>query len=241
MNNLLVDIGNSSMKYSFAHSLRLGTIGHYSGQGVLNHLIEAIAQKRVESIAISSVRNFPKGYFAPLKKFSKSLILVEEELNMPHLANYRSPETLGADRVMGTLAAIALFPKRDLILFDFGTALTVDLIDFERHFVGGNISPGFDSRFEILHSSTGLLPRVTGGDSLKPYGTSTQEAIENGVALSLLYEVEGYLREYPTHLPIFTGGDAIYFAKKMKSTIFVVYNLVLMGLAHLAIDYANKK
>ncbi len=62
--------------------------------------------------------------------------------------------------------------------------------------------------------------------------------IESGVVLGLIFEVEGYMDKYNDHFFIFTGGDANYFAEKVKKPIFVVYNLVLMGLAHVAKDYA---
>ena len=50
----------------------------------------------------------------------------------------------------------------------------------------------------------------------------------------IMFEIEGYLGRYPENVAVFTGGDAIYFAKRMKNSIFVVCNLVLMGLALIA-------
>ncbi len=70
-------------------------------------------------------------------------------------------------------------------------------------------------------------------------GRSTREAIESGIILGMLYEIEGYMDRYPENYYIFTGGDAIYFAEKTKRSIFVVYNLVLMCLAHIANYHAK--
>ena len=55
-----------------------------------------------------------------------------------------------------------------------------------------------------------------------------------------MFEIEGYIRRRPDNIVIFTGGDAIYFAKRMKNSIFVVCNLVLMGLALITDDYVEK-
>jgi type III pantothenate kinase len=59
--------------------------------------------------------------------------------------------------------------------------------------------------------------------------------------LGIIFEIEGYINRYPDYKVVFTGGDSIYFAKKMKSPIFVVPNLVMIGLAQIAEYYANKK
>ena len=71
-------------------------------------------------------------------------------------------------------------------------------------------------------------------------GNSVESSIESGVVSGIMFEIEGYTRLRPDNIVIFTGGDAIYFAKKMKNSIFVVCNLVLMGLALITDDYVKK-
>ena len=61
-----------------------------------------------------------------------------------------------------------------------------------------------------------------------------------GVVFGLIFEVEGYINDKPNSTVIFTGGDAIYFANRLKKTIFVVPNLVLLGLAQIADYYAKE-
>ena len=65
-------------------------------------------------------------------------------------------------------------------------------------------------------------------------------SIEAGVICGIQFEIERYLDENPENISVFTGGDANYFAKRMKSSIFVISNLVLMGLAIIAEDYVRK-
>ena len=63
--------------------------------------------------------------------------------------------------------------------------------------------------------------------------------MESGVISGLLFEIQGYIDRFKENIVVFTGGDAIYFAKRMKNSIFVVCNLVLMGLALIADEYVK--
>ena len=76
--------------------------------------------------------------------------------------------------------------------------------------------------------------------SVQPEGTSLESSIGSGVVLGIIFEIEGYIKAHRESIVIFTGGDAIYFAKRMKSSIFVVCNLELMGLAIITDDYVKK-
>jgi type III pantothenate kinase len=62
----------------------------------------------------------------------------------------------------------------------------------------------------------------------------------SGVVSGMLFEIEGYTRLNPDNIVVFTGGDANFFAKRMKISIFVICSLVLMGLALIADDYVRK-
>jgi type III pantothenate kinase len=62
-------------------------------------------------------------------------------------------------------------------------------------------------------------------------GDSLTSSIESGIISGIIFEINGYLVQQPENIVVFTGGDANYFAKRMKNSIFVVCNLVLMGLA----------
>ena len=76
---------------------------------------------------------------------------------------------------------------------------------------------------------------------IKDFGTDTVGAMTSGVVLGMIFEVEGYLRKYPDHTAVFTGGDSFYFAEKLKSSIFVIPNLVLVGLALIADYYVQQE
>ncbi|GAB1473718.1 type III pantothenate kinase [Bacteroidota bacterium] len=237
--NLLIDIGNTSAKASFANEVVLEEPVRFEGADVSGFIYDLAVQRRPHVIAISSVRKFEEGYFSRLESVCNKLIVVGDDTILPVINRYKTPGTLGSDRILSAVAAISLFPGKDIIVFDFGTALTIDFISKNGEFLGGNISPGLRSRFRALCDYTQRLPLVETPEKIIEPGGSTKEAIEAGVVLGLIFEVEGYIKEYPRHNYIFTGGDAIYFAEKVKSSIFVVYNLVLMGLARVAQNYAK--
>ena len=77
-------------------------------------------------------------------------------------------------------------------------------------------------------------------EEISSEGHDISSSIESGVISGIMFEIEGYILRNPENINVFTGGDAIYFAKRMKNSIFVVCNLVLMGLALIAVEYDKK-
>jgi type III pantothenate kinase len=103
-------------------------------------------------------------------------------------------------------------------------------------FVGGNIAPGAAMRFNALHHFTQKLPQLSLSADVpqQTLGFNTQTAIQLGVVNGIVYEIEGYIKElrekYPQLLIFLTGGDAFFFERRIKSSIFVSPNLLLLGL-----------
>lgn len=247
--NLLVDIGNSRVKVALTKGLEVGSITSFSG----GFRIEEIEQwlksqfkeggelegEELEIVAISDVTKSDREQFKALESYCERLIVVDSKTALPIANNYSTPESLGSDRLMSAVGAAALYPGKDLLIFDFGTALTVDFVDGEKGYLGGNISPGLEMRFAALNQYTRALPHLKKVEKIEMIGGSTKEAIEAGVILGLIFEVESYIDNNPEHIFIFTGGEAKYFEEKMKSSIFVVYDLIMVGLAHIAKYYAK--
>lgn len=148
--------------------------------------------------------------------------------------DYLTPETLGCDRLAAAVGAWTLHPGRDTLIVDFGTALTVDLLTADGTYRGGFISPGLSTRFRALHDYTARLPLCSPTEEQTPIGRTTHACIEQGVIRSLCYEIAGHIEQmratYPGLLVIFTGGDAKFFEKRFKNTIFANCDLVLYGL-----------
>ena len=138
------------------------------------------------------------------------------------------------------IASRFLFNKRNCTIFDFGTVLTVDFIDAEGQYKGGNISPGLRTRFKAVNRYAKSIPLVDVPEETVETGTDVATSVSSGVISGIMFEIEGYILRNPENITVFTGGDAIYFAKRMKNSIFVVCNLVLMGLALMAVEYDKK-
>ena len=165
--------------------------------------------------------------------------VVKDDIELPVEMRYGFiPTGLGADRLAGALAVTMMFPNDDCIKFDFGTALTVDFIDKGAYYAGGNISLGFKTRLKALNHFTKRLPLIQPDVDCPNIGINTSGAITAGVELGLIFEVGGYIDKYPDRKIIFTGGDSLYFAGKLKRKIFVIKNLVLLGLGQIADYYA---
>ena len=240
MTNLLIDIGNSNCKIAFEEKGELGEIFRSAQLDILRFILSVIGEHELNVIVLSNVREEDKEMERVLKGKCRKLIVLDTNTELPVKIPYDFPEEgLGADRLAGAIAAMTMFPGKDCIKFDFGTALTIDYITKDRVYLGGNISLGMQSRFRALYGFTKRLPLITPDPEWPMIGVTTSGAMTAGVVLGLKFEVEGYINEKPDSTVIFTGGDAIYFAKKLKKTIFVVPNLVLLGLAQIADYYAN--
>ena len=94
--------------------------------------------------------------------------------------------------------------------------------------------------FLPLNRYSRSLPLLSAPDDISETGTDVVTSISSGVVSGMMFEIGGYMSRYSENINVFTGGDAIYFAKRMKNSIFVVCNLVLMGLALIALEYDKK-
>ena len=207
---------------------------------MLGFVLEIIKEERPDVIVLSTVREDNEHMQRVLEQRCRKLVVMCSTMELPKQFSIGFPANgLGVDRLAAALAVSMMFPGEECIKFDFGTALTVDFISGEGVFEGGNISLGLQSRCRALNTFTKRLPLINPGDEIKDYGKKTADAMEAGVVLGMIFEVEGYIKKYPARKVIFTGGDSFYFAKKVKSPIFVISNLVLVGLALIADYYAQ--
>src|SRR5205085_7383734 len=95
------------------------------------------------------------------------------DLLLPFKNLYKTPTTLGRDRVANVAAAVNLFPQKNILIIDAGTCLKFDFVDSKRKYHGGSISPGLLMRFKSLNHFTGNLPFVQYKKSKKIVGQTT--------------------------------------------------------------------
>ena len=161
-------------------------------------------------------------------------IIFNSKLNLPVNIKYKTPESLGNDRLAGVCGAKVLFPHKNVLVIDAGTAITYDILTGKGDYIGGNISPGLSMRYKSLNTFTKRLPLLNFRESVIEIGNSTEEAIHKGVQYGIIAEMFAYINEWKRKLKdlkiVITGGDACFFENSLKSNIFVVPNLVLFGL-----------
>jgi len=156
------------------------------------------------------------------------------QTKVPITIDYKSPKTLGLDRIACAVAAASLFPQENILSIQAGSCMVYDFINKENIYCGGAISPGIDMRFKALHQFTNNLPEIK--KSAKPVfiGNSTTQSIQSGVINGVIYEIEGNISSYHSkyeHLKIIlTGGDMSYLRPFINFPIFAVPNLALSGL-----------
>ena len=236
MANLIIDIGNTALKASWCDGMTLGKTFRYQGERMLDFILSLTSKTRPETMVLSSVRNFSESNIKRLENECERLVTVGRDV----YSRYDIPEFITPDRAAAIVASRYLFKGKGCTIFDFGTTLSMDFLDAEGKYEGGNISPGCRTRFRALNRYTKSLPLVDAPESENEKGTDIRTSIESGVISGIIFEIEGYILRHPQKISVFTGGDAIYFAKRMKNSIFVVSNLVLMGLALIAVEYDKK-
>lgn len=234
--NLIIDIGNTALKASWADGITLGKTFRYQGERMLDFILSLTEKNKPEIMVLSSVRIFSRNAVDKLRNECGTLLIVDEKM----LGQYDLPSYLTPDRAASVIASRYLFKKRGCTIFDLGTLLTVDFLDADGNFEGGNVSPGCRTRFKAINRYSRTLPLLDAPEEIEEKGTNIADSVYSGVISGIMFEINGYMSRYPENIAVFTGGDAIYFAKRMKNSIFVICNLVLMGLALIAVEYDKK-
>jgi type III pantothenate kinase len=158
---------------------------------------------------------------------------LSHDTKLPISIKYETPETLGRDRIAAAVGGSALYPGKNLLIIDIGTCITMDAINENREFLGGNISPGVKMRLRAMNHYTSGLPLAEVCYHKVKIGTNTIMALQNGAVRGTIYEIQSFIDDMHEFMVIFSGGDAFFFANKIKSKIFVHSNLVLEGLSQI--------
>ena len=234
MANLLIDIGNTALKAAWADGVTLGKTFRYQGERMVEYILSLVSDNRPELMVLSSARHFSAHHLQQLEASCERLMVLDSAALSE---KYGIPSYLTPDRAACVVASRYLFKGRPCTVFDFGTTLTIDFLDAEGNFKGGCISPGCRTRFKAINRYAKSLPLLSTPEEYTPIGDDVPSSIYSGVISGMMFEIDGYVSAYPENICVFTGGDAIYFAKRRKNSIFVVCNLVLMGLALIALEY----
>ena len=236
MSNLVIDIGNTALKAAWCDGITLGRTFRYQGERMFDFILSIISRSKPDVMVLSSARHFSLQNMQRLSEECGKLVVMDEKM----LEGYGIPSYITSDRAASVIASRFLFKNKGITIFDFGTTLSVDFLGGDGRYEGGNISLGCRTRFKALNRYTKSLPLIDTPESLPERGEDIKSSLEAGVISGIMFEIDGYILRHPENINVFTGGDAIYFAKRMKNSIFVVCNLVLMGLALIALEYDKK-
>jgi len=179
------------------------------------------------------------------EKLDERIYLIPEDIPYPMDLSVDPAGRIGTDRVVSAAAAYAV-TEDALVVADFGTAVTVDLVDERGIFLGGVIFPGFEISAKALKNNTALLPEVKVKEPKAVYGKTTEDAVNCG----LYYSAIGALREIVEHYAekigrwpqtVITGSAAKLIHKDCDFVDSYVPNLVIKGIALAYQKYIEKK
>lgn len=217
--NLIVDIGNSSVKAAVFNGEQL-VLHKYLENDITSYLAEIFADYEIDACAYSTVGKPRPDLICALQSLSPVTIQVTGTTKTPLICDYLTPETLGADRLAAAVGAQDCCPGHALLIIDVGTCITYDYVSADRHYLGGNISLGLGMRLRALHEQTALLPLVSANGELLPYGMNTDTAIRSGVINGIEHEIEGYIRKFRDKEPdsriFITGGNSFRFLQDLE-------------------------
>ena len=237
---LTIDQGNTSAKAVVwengvpVKTLRVETLS-------IEDLLPVFELEGIAGCAYCSVCHTDAKFLETLRRMLDGRLLVlTPSVPLPVKVNYGSRPTLGNDRVAAAVGARALVPGEAALVVDAGTAVTIDVIDRDGNFMGGNIAPGMHLRFRSLKVSTQQLPLVEEYGELPPFGIDTESAIRCGVVGGMVSEIaDAFLRAekiYECSRIVLAGSDGAVLEPLLKERGMEVLtdpNLVGRGLTEI--------
>ena len=241
--NLTIDNGNTSVKVAFFIGTQVVATNRFKRRDarLLDRFISTY--KPETAIVCSTAASNPATQRVEqlAEQRCRSVIHLTHETPMPIRLGYRTPQTLGRDRIATAVGAWGIAQRldnsSDVLIIDAGTAITYDLVTANGCFVGGNIAPGLGLRFKSLHEHTGLLPMVDADGETPMVGFDTLTAIRSGVMLGLLGEIKSYIADlklsHPNLMVFITGGDGKLLHSRLGNKDYIYYE-------HLAAEGLNR-
>lgn len=235
--NLIVDVGNSSVKLAVFQESKL--LESYSSS--IKNFFKKFQEIKKDhpQIAFSILSSVIKDTSELEKILEKQtkLFVLNESTKLPFKNNYASPQTLGKDRLALVAAGSVKFQNKNLLVIDAGTCITFDFKNNVNEYLGGAISPGLQMRLKALNHFTAKLPLVDLDENVPLIGDSTQNSILSGVLNGVSAELDGiidrYKADYKYLTVILTGGDTQILSKRVKNSIFANPNFLLEGLNYI--------
>ena len=237
--NLCIDTGNTSIKVAVFEDKEIKEKVIFDDY---ENLISWIGIKTYSNIIISSVKGDEHEFTTSLN--NHHVTIFNHKMSLPIVNKYKTPETLGKDRLASVIGAKSIYPDKNCLIIDAGTCITYDILIANGEYLGGAISPGLNMRYRALNHFTAKLPLLQTDLDANFIGNDTHSCITAGIQNGIVFEVEKTIEEYQKLYPelhvILCGGDSSFFESKIKGTIFAFPDLVLIGLNHSLLYNAPK-
>lgn len=229
---LVIDQGNTLLKAGLFRGDRLLRTAVFEKPSYPS-VRKFIRDIRPDGVLLSTVGKTPFAFVKALRALAPLTVLTKET-PVPIRIRYKSPETLGSDRLAAAVGAHAVFPDRHVLVIDAGTCIKYDFIHKRSGYIGGSIAPGIALRLKVLHQATNKLPLVKAESFSSFVGNDTRTSILTGCITAAAFEAEGFIRhyrkKYGSVTVVLTGGDARILSKQLNFSIFAAPHLVLTGL-----------
>ena len=249
MNIIAIDIGNTNIAIGLFLEGREKFIESIPGlsEGELTKCLESAwekipfvegskEKKRDGVIVVSSVKPAWTEVIHKIVKNSlnEEVLIIGKEIPLPMSVWVDEPDKVGTDRVVSAAAAYAVVEDA-VVVADFGTAVTIDLVDQNGVFLGGVICPGFEISAKALKNNTAQLPNIKVTKPNGPYGKNTVDAINCGLYYSIVGALQEIIRRYAEEIgrwpqTIITGSGAKTIQTDCEFIDNYVPNLVVKGI-----------
>lgn len=243
---LLIDIGNTKCSLALSEKGRLrkkyfiATDKRKVRPSSLKRLLGAWRKKIDKAVIVSVVPPFLQVFQKGLKEVLPDAVflIVGKDVKVPMPVRYDAPEEIGQDRLVTAYAALEAV-SAPLLVIDFGTALTFDLVGRKGAYEGGLIFPGLRLSLESLEKRTALLPVIEPGAFRGLLGKNTAAGMNKGIVLgyaSLCEGIVGRFREYAGNdlTVVATGGDSTLITRYTRGVDKVMPDLIFRGLSLLS-------
>lgn len=241
--NLIIDIGNTRVKAAVFEGDTLVCSVVFDKKRIISEVKKITKKNTISKGIISSVASITPKKLLKLQSLMPFLV-VSSTIKLPFKNLYKTPKTLGVDRIGLVVSAVKKYTNNNVLVIDAGTCITYDFVNEKSEYLGGAISPGIKMRFQSLHEFTSKLPLLKKTTLHNFTGENTNESINSGVVNGVIKELEGvildYQEKYINLTVVLTGGDTNFLAKQLKSSIFANPNFLLEGLNELLIFNQDK-
>jgi len=241
MKLIVIDVGNTSTGIALYDNGKISRVSHVKG-GVRKQ--PELCAEAVRKAARGMVNGAVLGSVVPSvnlawkrlikRELGCDLLIVKAGIKMDVIVDYPEPATIGADRLADAVGGVRRYGA-PLIVADFGTALTFDVITREKRYIGGVITPGLPLMSDYLFERTALLPRVEFTGECPRVGRSTQQAMRIGAQIGyrgMVREIVAYLKKSvgQKFKLVATGGYARWALEGSGMDFVIDPDLTLFGL-----------